>query len=149
MVALPAKTGYEIFRSGKYTRNMQSNAKTPKEYIEALDEPRRGEITTLDKLIRKLCPQLAPTMQFGMLGYGTYHYTYASGREGDWIIMGLASQKNYISLYVNVAIAQTYRSRLPQADIGKSCVRFKRLSDIDMDVLASLIQEAGQQKQMS
>ncbi len=64
-------------------------------------------------------------------------------------MVGLASQKRYISLYV-VAIkdgeylAEGYRERLPKADIGKSCVRFKRVSDLDADALKQLLVEAGE-----
>ena len=80
-----------------------------------------------------------------MLAYGSYHYRSASGREGDWFLIGLASNKRYISLYVIAAdkehgyIAESYRERLPKADIGRSCVRIKRLTDVDIDVLSELI----------
>ena len=62
--------------------------------------------------------------------------------------MALASQKRYISLYVTCEtesgyLAEQYRERLPKADIGKSCVRFKRLSDVDQDELRSLVREAA------
>ena len=78
-----------------------------------------------------------------MLGYGSYHYVYASGREGDWPILGLASRKRYISLYAcapSTARFATSTGRLPKADIGKSCVRFKRLEDLDRDTLKELIE---------
>jgi uncharacterized protein DUF1801 len=83
-----------------------------------------------------------------MLAYGRYHYRYASGREGDWFRIGLASQKRYISLYVTAAngeryVAETYKDRLPKAGIGKSCVRFKRLEDLDRSALESLIREGA------
>ena len=87
-------------------------------------------------------------MEFGMMGYGTYHYRYASGREGDWMRLGIANNKQYISLYCCVGdergyVAERYRERLPKADIGKSCVRIKRLSDLDEDVLRELIREVA------
>ena len=53
-----------------------STAPTHEVYIAALDEPRRSEIRTLHELIRRAAPQLEPTMAFGILGYGTYHYRY-------------------------------------------------------------------------
>ena len=59
-----------------------SDAATHEEYIEALPEPRRSDIRRLHELIRATVPQLEPTMEFHILGYGTYHYRYASGREG-------------------------------------------------------------------
>jgi hypothetical protein len=75
-----------------------SDAGSPDEYIAGLDEPRRGQIARLHELIRRVVPELEPHMQSGMIGYGTYHYKYASGSEGDWFVVGLASNKRYISL---------------------------------------------------
>ncbi len=122
----------------------QPNVATPQEYLAKLTEPRRTEIAQLDALIRKTAPQLAPGIHSGMLSYGPYHYKYASGREGDWFRIGLASNANYISLYAMAAdangyVAERYRSRLPKASIGKSCVRFKRVADLDLEALAELI----------
>jgi hypothetical protein len=83
-----------------------------------------------------------------MLGYGPFHYKYASGREGDTALVGIANNKQYISLYVIAAneeegyIAGSYQDRLPKASIGKGCVRIKRLSDVDLDVVAELLRHA-------
>jgi hypothetical protein len=125
-----------------------TTATTPDEYIEAIEEPRRGQIRELHELIRATTPDLEPHIESGMLAYGSYHYRYASGREGDWAPVALASNKRYISLYVAAVkdgryIAEGYRERLPKADIGKSCVRIKRLEDVDVDVLRSLIREGA------
>ena len=128
----------------------KSDAATHEEYIERLNEPRRAEIKALHELIRQTVPQLEPTMEFGMPGYGTFHYRYATGREGDWMLIGLASNKNYISLYVMAGspdgryLAETYKDRLPKASIGKSCIRFKRLGDVDQEVLTLLLRQAAQ-----
>ncbi|HEY3259174.1 MAG TPA: DUF1801 domain-containing protein [Pseudonocardiaceae bacterium] len=126
-----------------------STAATHDEYIDALDEPRRSDLRALHDLIRTTVPDLQPTMEFGMPGYGKYHYRYASGREGDWMLVGMASNKNYISLYVTANtpdgryVAEIFQPRLPKASIGKSCIRFKRLSDVDTDVLAELLRTAA------
>lgn len=122
-------------------------AKTPEEYIAMIPEPRRQEIETLHALIQKTVPRLKPRILSGMIGYGTYHYRYASGREGDWSLIALASQKNYISVYVcamekDSYLAETYKDKLPKASIGKSCIRFKKLSDIDLSVLMEIIKKA-------
>jgi Domain of unknown function (DU1801) len=124
-----------------------SGAKTPKEYIAKLAEPRKSEIAELDAFIRKTAPALKPFILAGMLAYGPYHYVYESGREGDWFIVGLSSRANYISLYVCAVadgkyLAESYKKRLPKTSIGKSCVRFKKLSDIDLKVVAEMLKEA-------
>ena len=125
-----------------------SDAKTPEEYIGGVEERRRGDIQSLHDLVREVAPELEPTMEFGRLGYGKFHYKYASGRQGDWMKIGIANNKRYISLYCCSAdergyVAERYRKRLPKADIGKSCVRFKRLSDLDEGILRELIREAA------
>jgi hypothetical protein len=128
----------------------KSDAATHEEYIERLAEPRRGEVRALHELIRHTVPQLEPTMDFGMLGYGKYHYRYPSGREGDWMLVAVASNKNYISLYVTAAdpdggyLAERYQDRLPKASIGKSCIRFKRLGDLDQEVLEGLLRRVAE-----
>jgi hypothetical protein len=80
----------------------------------------------------------------GMIGYGTYRYKYASGREGDWPVIALASQKNYISVYVCAAengryIAEAHKGELANASVGKSCIRFKKLEDVDLKALEKVI----------
>jgi hypothetical protein len=118
------------------------------DYIAALAEPRRTDVAALDALIREHAPSLEPVVAGKMLGYGPFHYRYASGREGDTTLLGLASQKRHISLYVLCAnggryLAESYVERLPKASVGKSCVRFARLSDVDPAVLAELVTEAA------
>jgi hypothetical protein len=123
-----------------------ARAASPDEYIAGLPEPRRTEIAKIDRFIRKTLPKQKRHMAHGMLGYGPFHYKYASGREGDWFRIGLASQKQYISLYACGAdergyVAERYKALLPKASIGKSCVRFKRLDDLDLPTLARLLRE--------
>jgi hypothetical protein len=118
---------------------------TPEEYIANLPEPRRSDIVALDKLISQTLPDLKREMGYG-IGYGPYHYKYASGREGDTHLISLASNKNYISLYVLAAkdgkyLAETYKDRLGKVSAGKSCIRFKKLADINQNVLLELLQQ--------
>mgnify|MGYP001829258150 CR=1 FL=1 len=122
---------------------------THEAYIAAVEEARRADIQRLHDLVRETAPELEPTMEFGMLGYGKYAYRYASGREGEWMKIGIANNKQYISLYCCAAdsngyVAEQYKERLPKANIGKSCVRFKRLSDLDEGALRDLIRACSQ-----
>lgn len=121
----------------------------PTEYIAALDEPRRVDVAALDGMIRRAAPALEPVMAGTMLGYGPFHYRYASGREGDATVLALASQKRHISLYVLCStdgryLAETFADRLPGASIGKSCVRFPRLASVDLVVLEELVARAAE-----
>jgi len=121
-------------------------AQTPPGYIEKLPEPRRSELRQLHRLITKTAPKLKPKMWGEMIGYGSYHYRYATGREGDWFVIGLSSRRNYISLYGCLSdgrqyIAEKHKKELPKASIGRSCIRFKKLADVDLGVLARIIKE--------
>jgi hypothetical protein len=122
---------------------------TPQAYIDSLADDRRAAITALDAMIRKAAPALQVHIMSGLLGYGHYHYKYASGREGDWFVVGLANQKNYISLYLCVCddtgyLAEQNAARLGKVSVGKSCIRFKKLEDLDMTVAAELVKRAAQ-----
>ncbi|HUP83251.1 MAG TPA: DUF1801 domain-containing protein [Candidatus Limnocylindria bacterium] len=128
---------------------MSTDARTPDEYIDRLEEPRRTYIRELHGLIRTNAPKLEPHLASGMLAYGPYEYRGKSG-SGTWFRLGLASQKRYISLYVMAEdlvtggyLAESYKDRLPKANIGKSCLRFKRPEDLDRATLTKLIKEAA------
>jgi hypothetical protein len=127
-----------------------TDAASPEEYIDRLDEPRRTEIRRLHELIRRTAPKLEPHLASGMLAYGRYQYRPRKGHGGEWMNIALASNKRYISLYIMATdpgggryLAETYKDRLPKADIGKSCVRFKRVDELDKAALTQLIREAA------
>ena len=74
--------------------------------------------------------------KYGMLGCGTYHHEDTSGREGDWFIVGRASQKNFTSLD-NCAcdkdgyLADRSKNRLGNISVGKNCILFRRLEPLN------------------
>jgi hypothetical protein len=126
----------------------QLNVQTPAEYIAAVDDERRSDIAALDGLIRRHAPELEPVIMGGLLGYGPFRYRYASGREGEACKLSVASNASYISLYCFAAdargyVAERYVDQLPKASIGTSCVRFKKLADLDERALVALIQETA------
>ena len=76
-----------------------------------------------------------------MVGYGRYHYRYASGREGDFLATGFSPRKASLSIYIMPGY-QDYGDilgRLGKHKLGKSCLYVNKLDDIDLDVLAALI----------
>src|SRR5262245_6677270 len=121
---------------------------TPAEYLAGLSEPRRAEITSLDAAIRKAAPKLPPHLAYygTMIGYGPYHYKYASGREGDCPIVAISSRAQYISLYVaghrdGKSIAEAAKSKLGKVSVGEVCIRFKRLEDLNLSAALELVCE--------
>ena len=103
------------------------------------------DIESLDRLIRKTLPELEAHGH----SYGPFHYRYESGREGDAYRISVAERKHGISLYVLALaedgqyLAESRADRFPKASIGKSCVRFKRLDDLDEGELRDLLAEAA------
>lgn len=127
-----------------------TKASTVKEYISGIEEPRKTEIKKIDDFIKKTVPDLKPWFASNMIGYGTFHYKTKSGREGDWPVIALASQKNYISVYVcgadgNKYTAEKYSEKLKPARVGKSCIRYKNFEDIDFKLLEKVIKEGKTQ----
>ena len=122
--------------------------KTPAQYIAALPDDRRAAVQTIHRGIIKAAPKLKPFVIYGMIGYGKFHYKYPSGREGDWAVVGLASQKNYLSLYICCAdqdgyLAEQNKARLGKVSVGRSCIRFKKLDDLNLPVALSLVKKAA------
>jgi hypothetical protein len=122
--------------------------KTPSDYLANLAEARRKILNAIHKAIRAAVPKLKPQIMHGMLGYGLYHYQYASGREGDWFVVGLASQKNYVSLYICACdkdgyLAEKNKSRLGKVCVGRSSIRFKELEDLNLKVALELVRKAA------
>ena len=106
------------------------------------------DIQDLHELIVRAAPKLAPVVQGTMLAYGGFRYRYASGREGISARISVAARKTGISLYVNCVtndryLAEQHASDFPKAKVGKSCIAFKRLADLDRGALTRLMKLAA------
>ena len=115
----------------------------PDVWLAALDDVRRPQLEALDARIRQVVPGLDRYVDHGFLSYGRYTYTYASGRTGEWMCIALASNKQYISFYAGPIGLEPYAKRLPKADLGRGCIRFKRIDDIDLKVLDEVIRASA------
>ena len=124
---------------------------TPGEFLASLPEGRRTDARRLHRLIRKTAPSLKPFVASGGIGYGPMHVRYASGREVDWMVVGLALNKNGLALHVMIPadgspMPEIRKERFPKGDVGKSCVRFKKLGDLDERALVALVRAAVRAK---
>jgi hypothetical protein len=118
-------------------------ADTPEAYVEGLASPRREDIGRLHERVRELAPSMAPSAANGLLTYGRYAYRYASGREGEWRTLGVASNKDFISLYAPTLDLGPYVARLPKANLDRGCIRFKRFDDVDLGVIDEVIRASA------
>ncbi|MEW5850506.1 MAG: DUF1801 domain-containing protein [Myxococcota bacterium] len=131
-----------------------SAATTVQEYLASLPADRREALESVRRVIRKNLPKgFEEGMQYGMIGYyvplSRYPQTYNGQPLG---IAALASQKGYMSLYLMGVYGDpatqkwfeaAYRKSGKQLDMGKSCVRFKRVEDLALDVVGQVISRVG------
>ncbi|MFP4519919.1 MAG: DUF1801 domain-containing protein [Oceanicaulis sp.] len=114
-------------------------------FLAAVEPDRkREEARQLDALFRRVTGWTPVMWGPAMIGYGSYHYKYESGREGDMLATGFSPRKARHSLYIMPGYTDygDILARLGRHATGKSCLYVNKLADIDLDVLAELI-EAG------
>jgi hypothetical protein len=131
-----------------------TTAKSIEEYFAMLDGERRNALKMLDALIKEVSPGLKPWFSNNMPGYGEFEYIDYKKHLQRWPVVALASQKNYMSLYVCAIndqnrgqyLAEKYESELYKEgirpNIGKSCIRFKKLDDLNMKTIKKILKEA-------
>ncbi len=85
-----------------------------------------------------------------IVGFGSYHYKYESGREGDSCLVGFSSRKGDISIYGlhAAAEAELLLAKLGRHKAGKGCVYIKTLADVDLKVLAKLVTDSAAEKKL-
>ena len=115
-------------------------------YLAAIDdETRRKDCEALAKLMTR-APNHSPKMRgSSIVGFGSYHYKYESGREGDTCLVGFSPRKSEISVYGLRAApnAEELLARLGPHKAGKGCVYIKTLGNVDLKVLEQLVASAA------
>lgn len=126
----------------KYEAKMKQTDANVIEFIEAVDHPKKREDAyKLLEIFEQTSGYKAKMWGPSIIGFGTYHYKYASGHEGDAPLVGFSPRKAKISLYI--ATGDTTRDeilkRLGKYTAGKSCVYVNKVEDINEDVLKEMI----------
>ena len=107
---------------------MTSKAATVSEYLEELPPDRRAALAKLRSLIHRVAPKTVEAMKYGLPSFGE--------------LCALASQKNYMALYVCEGdIVKAHLARLGKVSCGKGCIRFKRIDDLDLSAIESILKE--------
>ena len=117
------------------------------EFLAQLDDPaKREDSYRLIDMLREVSGE-EPVLWGTMVGFGKYHYKYASGHEGDAALIGFAPRKAEFSIYLmgtyapeEIARRDALLARLGKHRMGKACLYVKRLDDIDLDVLRQLVE---------
>ncbi|MGB5497405.1 MAG: DUF1801 domain-containing protein [Maribacter sp.] len=105
------------------------------------DEIQRQDSYTLLGIMKKITAEEPVMWGPSIIGFGSYHYKYDSGREGDMMLTGFSPRKQNLSVYIMAGFAkyEELLKELGKHKTGKSCLYIKRLSEINMDVLTELI----------
>ncbi len=125
----------------------------------AFDPARRADLHKLHALLRTAAPGLKrhfhagtpagePGMRFKMIGYGKFRYEARPGKAVSWPVIGVALQKNYISIYISVTkgrtpIVLTYGGKLGALRSGRNNFSFEKFADLDPKALSALFKEVG------
>ncbi len=111
-------------------------------YLAAIeDEARREDCRALVKLMSRVSKEPPKMWGASIVGFGSYHYKYASGREGDACRTGFSSRKGDISVYLMTGFEGQAEllARLGKHKMGKACLSIRKLSDVDSKILEQLI----------
>ena len=111
------------------------------------DDQKREDSFALVDLMREVTKAEPVMWGSSIVGFGSYHYKYASGRDADWFLVGFSPRKQNLTLYIMSGFEQydALLEALGKHSTGKSCLYIKRLADIDMPTLrdlASLVQQS-------
>ena len=116
-----------------------------REFINTVEnETKRRDSLELLKMMAEITDQPAVMWGSSLIGFGNYHYKYASGREGDFFLTGFSPRKQALTIYIMPGFSSYDKimAKLGKYKTGKSCLYVKKLDDIDRDLLRDLISKS-------
>ena len=105
------------------------------------DEQKQADNFQVAEIMKKVIKAEPKMWGTSIVGFGKYHYKYASGREGDWFVVGFSPRKQNLTLYIRSGFSghEELRGKLGKHSLGKGCLYIKNLVDVDTKVLKELI----------
>ena len=123
------------------------NDASVEDFINAVeDEAIRADCFEIAKLMKQVTKAEPKMWGASIVGFGSYHYKGASGREGDWMLVGFSPRKQNLTLYIMAGFDgyPELLKKLGKFSTGKSCLYIKKLADVDKKVLKELVSESVQ-----
>lgn len=110
------------------------------------DEQIRADCFEVVKIMKQVTKAEPKMWGASIVGFGSYHYKSASGREGDWMLVGFSPRKQNLTLYIMAGFDRydELMKKLGKFSTGKSCLYIKKLADVDKKVLKELVSESVQ-----
>ena len=121
------------------------NNTSVKKFLDTVkDERKRKDCRELSALMRSITGRNPKMWGTAIIGFGSYHYTYKSGQEGDWMLTGFPPRKQNVSIYIMPGFSGygAIMKKLGKYKTGKSCLYVKNLDDIDRGVLRKLVERS-------
>ena len=108
------------------------------------DEKKRRACFTILELMEDVTGAEPQMWGPSIVGFGSYHYKYASGRQGEWFLTGFSPRKRDITLYIMSGFEQyqPLLDRLGKFKTGKSCLYINKIEDVDMGTLRQLVEQS-------
>ena len=108
------------------------------------DEQRRADCYTILKLMQQVTKAKPKMWGSSIVGFGSYHYKYASGREGDWMLVAFSPRKQNLTLYITGGLDNyaPLLKKLGKHKTGKGCLYINSLEDIDLKALKELVKQS-------
>ncbi|MFN1834577.1 DUF1801 domain-containing protein [Balneola sp. MJW-20] len=123
----------------------RKNDLSVRDYLNAITDPRRKEdCLRIYAIMKESTGDEGSMWGESIIGFGSYHYVYASGREGDWMLTGFSNRVQSITIYIMSGFKkyEFLLNKLGKYKTGKSCLYIKSIDDIDEEVLKNLISES-------
>jgi len=123
----------------------KQNEQSVEKFLNSItDKSTREDCLTILRLMKQATKAEPKMWGTSIIGFGTYHYKYESGRAGDWFLTGFSPRKQNVTLYIMPGFARyaELMQKLGKYKTGKSCLYVKKLGDVDMAVLKQLVKES-------
>jgi len=115
------------------------------DYLNSVEDEKKREASfEVKEIMEEVTSEEARMWGDSIVGFGHYRYKYASGREGEWMLVGFAPRKRNLTLYIMSGFDEydDLLGKLGKHSTGKSCLHINKLADIDMDVLRELVDKS-------
>jgi len=125
-------------------KTKQNEASVEKFLNSVKDEKQRADSFEVLKLMKEVTKSEPKMWGTSIVGFGKYHYVYASGQEGDWPVTGFSPRKGKMTLYIMTGFDEKSdkMKKLGKYKTGKCCLYIKKLEDIDLSVLKDLVKNS-------
>ena len=123
----------------------QPNEKSVTDFLNSVEnDTKRADSFTILELMKEVTGSEPIMWGDSIIGFGSYHYKYASGREADWFLTGFSPRVQNLTLYIMSGFDEydDLLGKLGKHSTGKSCLYVKRLENIDLDVLKELVEKS-------